>query len=154
MLLTTGQKIEDESKINNIDLKIPDVKKIFYKNKVKLNPKAARAIREADYIIICPGDFYTSIVPNLIVSGFKGALAQSKAKIIAIENLDNKEVDNYLNKLEWYLGKRVDNLISGDKSLMSRKIIIKDPADTTKRSLIRHDSEKLAKCIQKIIRRK
>ncbi len=152
VLLTTGQKIEGESKISSIDLKISDVEKIFYKNKVKLNPKAAQAIRKADYIIICPGDFYTSIVPNLIVEGFKEALVESKAKIIAVENLGNKETDNYLNKLEWYLGKSVDNLINGDKSLISQEIIAKEPTDTTKRSLIRHDSIKLAKAIAKIIR--
>src|SRR3989338_4871222 len=57
VLLNTGQKIEGESKISSIDLKIPDVKKIFYKNKVKVNPKATEAIRKAEYIIICPGDF-------------------------------------------------------------------------------------------------
>ena len=125
--------------------------KIYFKNKVKLNPKAAEAIRKADYIIICPGDFYTSIAPNLIVGGFKKAIALSKAKIIAIENLGNKETDNYLNKLEGYLGKPIDNLIKGDKSLMSREKIVKEPGDTTKRSLIRHDSIKLAKAIAKII---
>ena len=31
-----------------------------------LNPRAREAIMNADYIIIGPGDLYTSIVPNLL----------------------------------------------------------------------------------------
>jgi len=149
-LLTTGQKVEGESKVSNIDLKISDVKKIFYKNKVELNPTAREAILKADYIIICPGDFYTSIVPNLIVSGFKETLARSKAKIIAVENL-NKSDKEYRSKLEFYLGKPIDNFVQSDKSLISKESIVKDPADTIERSTIRHDPQKLVERIKRII---
>ncbi len=31
-----------------------------------LNPRAKKAILESDYIILGPGDFYTSIIPNLL----------------------------------------------------------------------------------------
>jgi 2-phospho-L-lactate transferase/gluconeogenesis factor (CofD/UPF0052 family) len=31
-----------------------------------LNPRAHEAIMNSDYIILGPGDFYTSIVPNLL----------------------------------------------------------------------------------------
>lgn len=151
VLLKNDRTIEGESQISNTNLKIQDVKKIFYKNKVRLNPKAALAIRRANYIIICPGDFYTSIVPNLIVERFKKSMSLSKAKVIAIENLEDRETEKYIDKLEWYLGKPIDYMIGGDKSLRSKKKIIKEPADAIKRSFIRHDSKKLAKVIERII---
>ncbi|HBA45955.1 hypothetical protein A2W67_03155 [Candidatus Nomurabacteria bacterium RIFCSPLOWO2_02_40_28] len=154
VLLTNGQKIEGESKISTSDLKIVDVRKIFYRNKVQLNPKAAKAIQEADYIVICPGNFYGSIVPNLIVEGFKESLLKSRGKVIAIENLKGEDTNTYLDKLEFYLGRPVDNLIKGEAPLRSKETIIPISGDIMKRSLIRHDSSKLAQAISKIINKK
>lgn len=48
---------------HNIDQNITDAWLIGDGN---LNPRAEKAILEADYIIIGPGDLYTSIVPNLL----------------------------------------------------------------------------------------
>lgn len=56
-----------------------------------LNPNAAQAILEADIIIIAPGNFYCSIIPNLVVPGMSEALAQSKARTVMIANLLTKE---------------------------------------------------------------
>jgi uncharacterized cofD-like protein len=91
-----------------------EVTDIYYKSPVRLNPSARMAIQEADYVIICPGSFYTSLAPNFIVEGFQEAFAGSAAKIIAVENLGKKEVENYLSEVEKYLGKFVDDFISKD----------------------------------------
>jgi uncharacterized cofD-like protein len=48
---------------HNIDQNITDAWLIGEGN---INPRARTAILEADYIIIGPGDLYTSIVPNLL----------------------------------------------------------------------------------------
>ncbi len=150
-VLKSGETIEGESNLDRMNLKIGDVVKIFYKDKVIINPKAAKALYEADYIIICPGVFYSSILPNFIVEGFKETLAESKAKIIAIENLDNENTDMYISTLESYLGKSTDTVIGKDTSLMSREIVVQKPEDAIKRSTIRHDVEKLALRIKQII---
>ncbi len=151
-LLKDGQKIEGEIRIVDLNLKISDVDKIYYKNKVSLNPAAAKTIVKADYVIICPGAFHTSIAPNFIVEGFKEAFMKSKAKIIAIEDLDNTETNVYIKRLEEYLGKAAENVIRKDPALLSKEKVIKNPADLIKRSSIRHDSEKLAEIIAKIIK--
>src|SRR3989344_5330496 len=119
-----------------------------------LKPKAAKAIQEADYIVICPGNFYGSIVPNLIVEGFKESLLKSRGKVIAIENLKGEDTNTYLDKLEFYLGRPVDNLIKGEAPLRSKETIIPISGDIMKRSLIRHDSSKSAQAISKIINKK
>lgn len=55
-----------------------------------LNPKAREAIENSDYIIIGPGDLYTSIIPNLLVNGMREALTNTKATIIYICNIMTK----------------------------------------------------------------
>jgi uncharacterized cofD-like protein len=44
------------------------------------------AILEADYIIVGPGSFYTSIIPNFLIEDIREAYRQSKAKKIFIVN--------------------------------------------------------------------
>jgi uncharacterized cofD-like protein len=52
-----------------------------------INPDAAAAIRQADYIIIAPGDIYTSLGPLLLVDGVPAALQQTRARIVYVCNL-------------------------------------------------------------------
>lgn len=90
------------------------VKEIRLDKKAKANKKALQAILEADLVVLGPGDFYASIVPNLLVSGIPAALKKTKAKIAYIVNLTSKKgVSNgfsavdFINTAEKYLGKSV-----------------------------------------------
>jgi len=56
---------------------------------VKANREALAAIKKADWIIIGPGDLYTSIIPNFLVKGVKEAFK----KIQSQENLCFKYYD-------------------------------------------------------------
>ncbi|MGM0382695.1 MAG: 2-phospho-L-lactate transferase CofD family protein [Thermodesulfobacteriota bacterium] len=49
-----------------------------------------KAIKGADYIIIGRNDLFTSIIPNLIVSGVKEVLQETSAKILSIINIMTK----------------------------------------------------------------
>lgn len=193
ILFINGTLIEGETKIDRGNLQnLGDIQKIFYKDKVELNENAKHAIEEADHIILGPGDYYTSIIPNLVVHGFKQAIAKSRAKLILPINLTNKrghtmhyKVSDYVKMIELYLGKPVDfilinneapskdqieryKLAEGDgvlvtddlkdsrvirKSLLSHVFFANDKADELEdfRSFIRHDSTKLANCINDII---
>lgn len=190
--LSDGKILEGESKIQDANMRNIGIKNIFYKNNVELNENAREAILKADYIIIGPGNYYCSIIPNLIVNGFREAVTESKAKIILPINLTNKlghttgwKVSNYVNDIEKYLGRLVniilvnnekpsseqierykleegdgvlveddfkDNRVIRD-ALLSPVIFNKASADVipSMRGFIRHDSEKLAECIKKII---
>ena len=55
------------------------------------------AISSADFIIIGPGDLYTSLVPNLLVKGVCQAINRSSAKLIYVANIMTKgaETRNY-----------------------------------------------------------
>jgi len=50
-------------------------------------PEVLEAIRQADLILIGPGSLYTSILPNLLISGVAGAIKSSKATRVYIANL-------------------------------------------------------------------
>ncbi|PID84020.1 hypothetical protein CSB09_03220 [Candidatus Gracilibacteria bacterium] len=75
-----------------------------------LNPRAREAILNADYIIIGPGDLYTSIVPNLLSEGMREALDETKGKLIYICNAmtkrgetSNMEVIDFVDVIEKYI---------------------------------------------------
>jgi uncharacterized cofD-like protein len=54
---------------------------------VKPLPEVLEAIAAADLILLGPGSLYTSIIPNLLVSGVARAIAQSPATRVYIANL-------------------------------------------------------------------
>lgn len=121
--LSDGTVLEGESKIQNTNIQDIGIKSISYKNKVGLNENAKEAILKADYIIFGPGNYYCSVIPNLIVDGFKEAVGKSKAKVILPVNLTNKlghttrwKVSSYVNDIEKYLGKLVDIILVNDEA--------------------------------------
>jgi uncharacterized cofD-like protein len=93
---------------HNIDQNITDAWLVG--NEGNINPSAREAIINADYIIIGPGDLYTSIVPNLLSKGMQEALAMSTGKIIYICNAmtkrgetTNMEVIDFIDTIERYI---------------------------------------------------
>jgi len=55
--------------------------------RVRPYPEVLEAIRQADLILIGPGSLYTSIVPNLLISGVAQAIRRSHATRVYICNL-------------------------------------------------------------------
>jgi len=50
-------------------------------------PEAVAAIDAADWVVIGPGSWFTSVLPNLLVPGLRAALCQTPAKRILVLNL-------------------------------------------------------------------
>lgn len=88
------------------------IKKVWLEPKVKANPRALKAISEADLVIIGPGDLYTSLIPNLLVEGISKAIATTNAKVLYISNCMTKSGETsgftasmFLEKISEYLPK-------------------------------------------------
>ena len=88
-------------------------------------PQAIRAIRRADTIIIGPGDLYTSLIPNLLVTDIARAVRESDAEKVYICNLmtkhgetDDFKASNFVNEIHRYLGGRVDRVIVSNGSFL------------------------------------
>lgn len=62
--------------------------------KVKINPKAVKAILDADMVVVAPGALYYSLAPALAVPGLGEALRETKARKIYICNLISKPGHN------------------------------------------------------------
>lgn len=113
--LTDGAIVVGET---NID--IPKVaaraaiKTVWLKPRARMNPEAGRALIAADFIIIGPGDLYTSVIPNLLVRGVPEAIKKSRAKKIYIANLmtkrgetDHLKATDFTAEVEKYVGRGV-----------------------------------------------
>lgn len=164
---------------------------IYLQPEAKANPEALRAIAKADLIVLGPGDLYTSLLPNLLVSGISQAIAESQAKKVYNMNLMTKygqtygfKASDHVAVLEKFLGKTLDYVLVDssqypkevieryeemkeypvvddlDKKayykvvraeVVSEKLVEKASSDSLARSLIRHDSDKLAEQLAKLI---
>jgi len=90
------------------------IEEVWLEPEARINPSLRRILHNADLIVICPGDLYTSIIPNFLVKGVREEIKKSKAKKVFLCNLMTKrgETDrftasDFLNTMEKYLGEGV-----------------------------------------------
>ncbi|MDB5085866.1 MAG: hypothetical protein JWN30_2752 [Bacilli bacterium] len=83
--MTDGTVVEGESRIPEVKKRIRRVE-IVPANVEPLD-EVVRAIEEADAVVIGPGSLYTSILPNLLVTGIADAIRKSTAKKIYVCNV-------------------------------------------------------------------
>ena len=171
--------------------------KLYLKPEAKVNPKILRtlkSLKKTDKIVISPGNFHSTLIPNFLVSGLPEAVKESKAKVICVVNLmarvkqnDSFNLNDYVSNLEKYLGKGVIEYVifnteipnkeylekysqKGEKlmntgnfvetkgvkflgyNLLSEELqkINENDVLSNRRSLIKHDSKKLAKAIYEL----
>jgi uncharacterized cofD-like protein len=151
------------------------IKKAWLKPEAYIYSEAARAIREADLIVLCPGDLYGSLISNFLVEGFREALMDSKAKIVYVCNLVTKQgsygfsSSDFVNEIEKYLGRKIDYIVCNTKmsiqnivdkykeensffvepDIFGSNVIKEDLLLELQigKVIVRHDSEKIAKII-------
>ena len=94
-VLEDGTVVEGESRIPEVSGRIRRVR-LFPQDAAPV-PSALEAIHTADAIILGPGSLYTSIMPNLLVSGVAEELRKSRALKIYICNVMTQpgETDGY-----------------------------------------------------------
>src|SRR3989339_676061 len=183
-----GKLLKGETYIDENHAEISKIKRTFLEPSVSANPKAITRIKDSNYLIMGPGDLYTSIIPTLLVDGMREAVIHTKAKIIYVINLMTKsgQTSNYtaqdhIKDLESYLGRKLDHIIINngkipediiqwyithnekpvindldkaccngavvEKDVVDNVSIVKGRADVLTRSILRHDSQKLADII-------
>lgn len=180
-LLEDGTEVIGET---NIDIPKHDgtlhIKKVSLKPEATIFEETDKAIREADLVVIGPGDLYSSIIPALLVKGMKEALAESKAKKIAVCNLMTKwgETNDFaasdmIRELLEYSGlKKFDYVICNTEPMNSKVVEaykqekkhpmncdakLSEYADKvitgnffSEADIARHDSVKIAKIISEL----
>lgn len=179
-------ELEDGSKIygeTNIDIPKHDgkkkIKKLSLSSKAKANPDAINEIKQADSVILGPGDLYTSIIPNLLIDGISDAVKKTKGKVIYNINIMTKygetndfKASDFIETIEDYLGKNVIDFVTINVERPKGSIVerykkenvgfvednLKDGnikvirGDFVRRGMfLRHDPKKLSEKLYKII---
>jgi len=151
------------------------------KGDIRVHPPVLDAIAAADYILIGPGDLYTSITPNFLVPGVKEAIGAARAKLIYLVNIMTKfgETDgfsghDFILNLEKFMGRKVDAavfnaarpaeevlrkygaqkaemVVPGPVSERDERAIIEEDLLNTSGDIARHDARKLAELIRRLI---
>jgi len=125
-------------------------------------PEALEAIGEADFVVIGPGSWFTSVIPHLLVPEQRKALTASNATIIVVLNLEAQSGETEGYAAEDHLAVlhrhapdlRVDYVIADPSSVpdprhlnayvveLGGQLVLADVCDNTKTG--QHDPLKLA----------
>lgn len=125
--LVNGLTIEGESRIDNrvVNPEVP-IDYVYLEPTAHPYPPALAAIETADAVVIGPGDIYTSILPNLLVTDVARTIRDSDAIKIYVCNLmtkpgesDGFKTSDFMGLVRDYLGTTspLDYLIANDADL-------------------------------------
>lgn len=84
-VMKDGRVVKGETKIARAHGRIRQLRLV--PRRVKPVPEIIEALEQATLILLGPGSLYTSVIPNLLVTGVAEAIAQSKATRVYIPNL-------------------------------------------------------------------
>lgn len=172
-----GEDEIDAGKNHSRNLKI---KRIYLEPAGKVYPRAAQEIKTADFLILGPGDFYSSIIPCFLPRGMQEAVRDSKAKKIFICPVMTKKgetsgftIREFCEKTEEYIGTPLDfviynnnypsaervNRYKGETELLDELFRAEEGLDKNKflgadlildEGDIKHDKEKVIKLLKNI----
>jgi len=67
-------------------------------------PEAIEAILEADWVVLGPGSWFTSVIPHLMVPELRDALERTKARLVVVLNLEPQAGETHGYGPEDHLG--------------------------------------------------
>jgi len=116
--LEDGSVVRSESAIDLRGNNKPHISRVFIDPVVQANPRAVKAVQEADVIVLGPGDLYTSIVPNLLPEGMASAVKSATGKLVFICNLMTKpgetegyKASDFASQVVQYAGRGMDAMV-------------------------------------------
>lgn len=102
---------------------------LFLKPRICASSLVTSSVRNADAIVICPGDLYSSILPVLLPEGMKAAITRSSGRIVLVLNIMTKlgetqgyRAEDFITRIEERLGRPCDVILAntGDIPRKSR----------------------------------
>nr|NGX33326.1 Gluconeogenesis factor [Candidatus Anoxychlamydiales bacterium] len=130
MILNNRKVLEGEAEVYLSQEIDKGYNSIYLEPYPKVNPKVIDEIMNADLVVLGPGGFYTSLIPNLLVEGVADALKNTLAKKVFVVNLMNRKgqcksnkVSQNLKELVRFLGKDVFDYILVNKKEPSKELI-------------------------------
>ncbi|MEM8628539.1 MAG: gluconeogenesis factor YvcK family protein [Chlamydiota bacterium] len=130
MLLKNRKLLEGEKEIylsREID---QGYSSIYLEPYPKVNSKVLEEIEQADLIVLGPGGWHTSVIPNILVEGVAEALLRAQGKKMFVVNLMNRKgqttnyrVSHYLHELTQFLSEDIFDYILVNNARPSQDLI-------------------------------
>ncbi|WP_203335807.1 gluconeogenesis factor YvcK family protein [Nocardioides limicola] len=89
-------------------------------------PEAVTAVREADWVVLGPGSWYTSVIPHLVVPGLREAIRETSARVMVVLNLDAQPGETHGFAPEDHLAALLDHAPG-----LTLDTVLADPANVT-----------------------
>lgn len=112
--LESGETLHGEAAIDIFESGDPSVRirRLWQEPEASAHPDALDALENARYILLGPGDLFTSVISNLIVRGIAEAVVRSRAKKIYVCNIMTEpgetnqfQVSDHVREITKYLGR-------------------------------------------------
>ncbi|RYP87553.1 uridine diphosphate-N-acetylglucosamine-binding protein YvcK [Nocardioides guangzhouensis] len=134
-------------------------------------PEAVQAVREADWVVLGPGSWYTSVLPHLMVPELRRALVETDARVLVVLNLAEQagETSGYAAEdhlaalLEHAPDLRIDTVLADPSTVPDRTVLEGTVASSggelvlaevrTSDGTPRHDAQLLAEACRAIMSR-
>lgn len=182
-VLENGKTIREEPNVEVHKTKYKsEIKKLYLDPQVDAYGEALKAIHKADLIVLGPGSLYTSILPNILTTGIPAAIKNAKAPVAYVCNVmtqpgetDNYTVSDHVNKIVAHLGEGQIDYVIVNRERADKKLYVKyrkegsTPIEIdlenlrsfnvvkanllTKKNLLRHDVDKLARVVLALTKR-
>lgn len=130
MILNNRKVLEGEAEVYLSQEIDQGYKSIYLEPYPKVNPRVIDEIMNADLVVLGPGGFYTSLIPNLLVEGVAAAFKKTLAKKVFVVNLMNRKgqctsnkVSDNLKELVKFLGEDVFDYILVNNKEPSKELI-------------------------------
>jgi len=124
--LADGSCIEGEANIDvpKHDPRVPIVR-AYLRPEARANPEALAAIHDCDFVVLAPGDLFTSTIPNLLVEGIPEALRATRAPLVQVMSLmARSETHGYtasrcVEQIARYAGRLPDAVLANRREIPS-----------------------------------
>lgn len=131
-ILKDGTRIRNEQEISKtVNDRKSQIEKIFLQpERCTPAPGVIKSIKEANLIIIGPGNLYTKVIPTLLIKEITDEIKKSNALKILVSNImsepnqtDEFKVSDFINAIHDHVGKgMIDYCIANDSDIMPEYI--------------------------------
>ena len=156
--LADGTLVTGEANIDvpKHDASIP-IHRVYLEPQAQANPEALKAITKSNFIVLAPGDLYTSTVPNLLVKGIPEALQRTHVPMIYVMNLmtryggtDSYSASQHVAQIVRYGGRIPDAVLVHQDHQIPTELALKYEAE--KAHQVRLDIDRLYEMGVKIVK--
>jgi len=134
-------------------------------------PEAVAAIRAADWVVLGPGSWFSSVIPHLVVPELREALVQTDARLVVVLNLAEQAGETHGFGPEDHLAVLAEHApdlkihtVLADRSIVGDRSRLEEAAASYGAALVvedvamddgspRHDEARLAAAYERIIAR-